>query len=44
MKKLISQGKYVNPLFYKEDNAFIRRLKLIKSQLGHYYKYKKYLG
>lgn len=44
MKDLIRQGKVVNPLFYEKDNGFKRRLRLFKSQLGHYYKYKKYLG
>lgn len=43
MKRLISQGKYVNPLLYKRDSAFKRRLRLLKGQLGHYYKFKKYL-
>lgn len=44
MKKLFSEGKYVNPLFYTPDNNFIRKLKLFKSQMGHYVKFKKYLG
>lgn len=44
IKALIKSGKYINPLFYKKDNGFLRKLKLLKSQLGHYYKYRKYLG
>lgn len=44
MKKLISEGKMKNPLFYDKDKAFKRRLRLAKSMLGHYYKYHKYLG
>lgn len=44
MKKLIREGKYVNPLFLKGDNDPERMLRLIRSQLGHYVKFKKYLG
>lgn len=44
MKDLIQSGRYVNPLFYKKDKGFLRKLRLLKSQLGHYYKYNKYLG
>ncbi|MBN7772197.1 ATP-grasp domain-containing protein [Clostridium aminobutyricum] len=44
MRELFAAGKWVNPLFYKPDNNFGRKLKLIKSQLGHHVKYKKYLG
>ena len=44
MKALFAEGKYVNPLFYQYDNGLMRRLRLFKSQLGHYYKYWKYLG
>ena len=44
MKALIKEGKVVNPLFYHADAGFIRKLRLYKSQLGHYYKYWKYLG
>ncbi len=42
MKKLIAEGNVVNPLLYAPDSAFIRRLKLKKSLLGHFYKFKKY--
>lgn len=44
MKKLIKEGHYVNPLWFSEDNDLIRYLRLVKSQLGHYKKYAKYLG
>ncbi|MBE6030736.1 MAG: ATP-grasp domain-containing protein [Clostridiales bacterium] len=43
MKKLIAEGKMKNPLFYEPDMSFKRRLRLAKSMLGHYYKYKKYM-
>jgi len=43
MKELISAGKMVNPLYYKPDNGLKRRLRLFKSQMGHYLKYKKYM-
>ncbi|HWQ79839.1 MAG TPA: hypothetical protein VN381_13520 [Anaerovoracaceae bacterium] len=44
MKKLIGSGKYSNSLFYKKDRGLGRTIRLYKSQLGHYYKYWKYLG
>jgi D-aspartate ligase len=44
MRRLISEGNYVNPLKYKHDNSFMRKLRFLKSQLGHFYKYWKYLG
>jgi D-aspartate ligase len=44
IKLLIREGKMVNPLFYKEDFTPTRWLKLKKSMLGHYYKYRKYMG
>ncbi len=44
MKALIKAGKYVNPLFYKSDGGLLRRLRLEKSMVGHYFKFKKYLG
>lgn len=43
MKRLIRDKKYVNPLFFKEDNDPERRFRLIKSHLGHYIKYHKYM-
>lgn len=44
MKKLISERRYVNPLWFAPDNDPVRILRLIKSQAGHYQKFKKYLG
>ena len=44
MRDLIRTGKYTNSLFYQKDTGFRRMLRLYKSQLGHYYKYWKYLG
>lgn len=44
MRELLAAGKWVNPLFYAPDNNLGRKLKLIKSQMGHYVKFKKYLG
>ncbi len=44
MKKLIRDRKYVNPLWFSEDNDAERILRLIKSQLGHYKKFKTYLA
>lgn len=44
MKQLIREGKYVNPLWFSQDNHPARIAKLIKSQIGHFEKYRKYLG
>lgn len=44
MKELIRLGKYVNPLYHQADRKLKRRFRLFKSQIGHYYKFKKYLG
>lgn len=44
MRELLAAGKWVNPLFYAPDNNLGRKLKLFKSQMGHYVKFKKYLG
>jgi len=43
MKKLIGEGNVVNPLYYKGDRNFVRRLTLLKTQLSHYLKYRKYM-
>lgn len=43
MRRLIRARKWVNPLFYKEDHGILRKIKLLKSQLGHFIKYKKYM-
>ena len=42
MKRLIKEGKYVNPLRLKEDNDIERLYRLERSQLAHYLKFKKY--
>ncbi|MGB5823486.1 MAG: ATP-grasp domain-containing protein [Proteocatella sp.] len=44
MKKLIAEKQYVNPLFYEKDKSAKRTLSILKSQLSHFVKYKKYLG
>lgn len=44
MKKLIREKKVVNPLFFAPDSGLERMARLIKSQLSHYAKFKKYLG
>lgn len=44
MRALIQAGRFSNSLFYKKDKGWKRMLRLLKSQLGHYYKYWKYLG
>lgn len=44
MKRLISEGKMVNPLLYKPDNGLGRTFRTWKTILGHHIKYKKYLG
>jgi len=43
MKMLLEEGRFNNPLFYSPDMSLKRRLSLFKSQLGHVYKYQKYL-
>ena len=43
MKQQIRLGNVVNPLYYGPDNGLKRRLRLFKSQIGHYVKFKKYL-
>lgn len=43
MRKLVRQGQVVNPLYYDKDRGFSRGLRRFKSQLGHYYKFWKYL-
>ena len=44
MKELIRAKKYVNPLWFSEDKDLERVLRLIKSQMGHFKKFKTYLG
>lgn len=40
VKELIRAGKYVNPLFYKKDTHFKRKLYLFARQINYYRKYK----
>lgn len=44
MKELIAAGEYVNPLLFRQDNGFVRRIRLFKSLMGHHFKFRKYLG
>jgi D-aspartate ligase len=43
MKSLIREGKWVNPLYYSPDYGLKRKITLIKSQLSHFIKFKKYM-
>lgn len=40
VKRLIKKGKYGNPLFYKKDHNFKRKLYLFVRQINYYRKYK----
>ena len=42
MKRLIKEKRYVNPLKFAPDNDPERIYRLMRSQLGHYLKFKKY--
>ena len=44
MKRLIREGRYVNPLYYDEDRNIKRSLRLAKSMAGHHVKFRKYMG
>lgn len=44
MKELIEAGKFVNPLYFSKDGKIKRKIRLFKTQMGHYFKFKKYLG
>ena len=44
MRALIRAGQYVNPLYYVRDFNLKRISALLKNQIGHFVKYKKYLG
>jgi D-aspartate ligase len=44
LKKLFKDGNYINPLNYKAENGLVWKFKLFKNQIGHFVKYKKYLG
>lgn len=40
IKQLLRAGKYANPLFYKRDGSFKRKLYLFMRQINYYRKYK----
>lgn len=40
VRKLLKEGKYANPLFYKKDRSFKRKLYLFLRQINYYKKYK----
>lgn len=40
VRKLLKAGKYANPLFYKKDRSFKRKLYLFLRQVNYYKKYK----
>lgn len=42
MKKLVKEGKYVNPVFYRPDLRVKRLGPLLKTHASHYVKYKRY--
>lgn len=44
MRELIRGGRFVNPLYYEADTGIRRMVLLFKNQLGHFVKYRKYLG
>lgn len=44
MHQLIREGRWVNPLYYDADKGLRKRLSLAKNQIGHFIKFKKYLG
>ncbi|MGI6029883.1 MAG: ATP-grasp domain-containing protein [Eubacteriales bacterium] len=44
MRRLIREGRVSNSLDYDKDRSLRRRLTLLKGQLGHVYKYRKYVG
>ena len=40
IKKLLREGKYGNPLFYKKDKSIKRKIYLLARQVNYYQKYK----
>jgi D-aspartate ligase len=44
MRRLIREGRCVNPLLYPADRGLRRDLRIGKNLLGHHYKFKKYYG
>ena len=43
IKKLEKEHKVSNSLWYKPDMSLKRTIKFLKGQLGHFYKYHKYM-
>ncbi len=44
MRRLIRDGKVANPLLNPKETSLRRKYFITRNQLGHYYKYRKYLG
>ena len=44
MRRLIKEGCCINPLRYGPDGGISRKLRFFRSQISHFYKYRKYLG
>lgn len=44
MRRLIREGKWVNPLLNPADRSLMRKLRVTKNLLGHHYKFRKYYG
>jgi len=44
LERLFKEGNYVNPLQYKHETGLTWKFKFLKNQIGHFVKYKKYLG
>lgn len=44
MRQLIRAGNWVNPLYYSEDRGLRKQMALAKNQIGHFIKFRKYLG
>lgn len=42
LNRLLKEGKYVNPVFRKGDNGFMRWLRMVKTHLKQYSNFKKY--
>ena len=42
MKKLIADGRYVNPIFKEGDKGLNRTLRMLKTHFSHYKKFKTY--
>lgn len=44
MKKLVAEGKVCNPLYYDPDDSLKKKYAVTRNVMGHFVKYKKYLG